>query len=75
VGRPNFAELAARETALILATVEVTDVRSLFAEFQARAVYIAEPLQQHDWGGLDFHIRDPDGNRISFVEFGAGQEV
>jgi hypothetical protein len=24
---------------------------------------------QPTWGGTDFHVRDPDGNVVSFVEF------
>ncbi|MBO9712529.1 glyoxalase superfamily protein [Sphingomonas sp.] len=71
VGRPNFAELAAREVSLILATVEVSDVKALFAEFESRGVDFAQPLVRQSWGGTDFQVRDPDGNAISFVEFGA----
>lgn len=69
VHRPNFAELAEREVSLILATIEVSDVRSLFAEFEGRDVDFAQRLVRQAWGGLDFHVRDPDGNRISFVEY------
>ena len=72
VGRPNFAELAAREESLILATIETDDVRSLAAEFQAAGADIVQPLTRQPWGGLDFQVRDPDGNRISFVQFGVG---
>ena len=66
---PNFAELAAREVSLILATIEVDDVRARFEEFSARGAEIAQPLTKQDWGGTDFHVRDPDGNVISFVAF------
>lgn len=69
VAAPNFAELAAREGALILATIGVSDVEPLFAEAQARGAEIVQPLETHDWGGRDFQVRDPDGNRISFVQF------
>jgi uncharacterized glyoxalase superfamily protein PhnB len=71
VEHPNFAELAAREESLILASVEVSDVRALFAEFEARDVEFPQEVQKQEWGGADFHIRDPDGNVISFVQFGA----
>ena len=70
VGRPNFAELAARETSLILATIETDGVRALFSEFEAAGADIVQPLVQQSWGGLDFQVRDLDGNRISFVQFG-----
>lgn len=69
VAEPNFAALAAREESLILATLEVTDVKALFTEFEAWGAEFAQPLIRHPWGGLDFHVRDPDGNVISFVEF------
>jgi catechol 2,3-dioxygenase-like lactoylglutathione lyase family enzyme len=69
VGQPNFADLAAREVSLILATIEVSDVHGLHAEFAARAVDIPQPPTQQVWGGTDFHVRDPDGNVISFVTY------
>jgi uncharacterized glyoxalase superfamily protein PhnB len=69
VHRPNFVELAAQEQSLILATIEVTDVKALFAEFEARKAEFAQRLVNQAWGGLNFHVRDPDGNCISFVEY------
>jgi len=70
VERPNFAELAAREVSLILATVEVSDVQGLHAEFAARGVEFPQAPTRQPWGGTDFHVRDPDGNVISFVTYG-----
>ncbi len=70
VGRPNFVELAAREVSLILASIEVSDVHGLFAEFQGRGVDFAQTPTRQAWGGTDFHVRDPDGNVISFVTYG-----
>ncbi|ODT09895.1 MAG: hypothetical protein ABS35_42470 [Kaistia sp. SCN 65-12] len=70
VHQPNFAELAARERALILATVEVSDLQGLFEEFQGRGVEFAQTPTKQPWGGTDFHVRDPDGNVISFVTYG-----
>lgn len=71
VGQPNFAELAAREASLILATIETDDVRALSSEFEAAGADVVQPLVRQPWGGLDFQVRDLDGNRISFVQFGA----
>ena len=71
VHEPNFAELAARECSLILATIEVADVRALFAELEGRGAPFGLPLVKQPWGGTDFHVRDPDGNVISFVSFAA----
>jgi uncharacterized glyoxalase superfamily protein PhnB len=69
VGQPNFAELAGREGSLILATIEVEGLKPLFEAFQAAGVDMPQKLTRQAWGGLDFHVRDPDGNVISFVEF------
>src|SRR5262245_22494701 len=67
VHQPNFAELAAREVSLILASIEVSDVQALFEEFNERGVEFTQKPTRQSWGGTDFHIRDPDGNVISFV--------
>lgn len=69
VHEPNFAELAAREVSLIIATIEVSDVQALFEEFRQQGVEFAQPPTSQDWGGMDFHVRDPDGNVISFVTY------
>jgi catechol 2,3-dioxygenase-like lactoylglutathione lyase family enzyme len=69
VHQPNFAELATREVSLILSTIEVSDVQALFEEFKARDVDFAQIPTRQDWGGTDFHVRDPDGNVFSFVTY------
>jgi uncharacterized glyoxalase superfamily protein PhnB len=71
VHQPNFTELAAREVSLILASVEVSDVRALFEEFNGRGVAFTQMPTRQIWGGTDFHVRDPDGNVISFVTYGS----
>ena len=68
VGRPNFAALAATETSLILATIEVSNLRALFEEYQERGVAFPQTITKQAWGGTDFHVRDPDGNVVSFVQ-------
>jgi uncharacterized glyoxalase superfamily protein PhnB len=70
VHEPNFAELAAREVSLILATVEVSDVQGLFEEFRERGIEFAQMPAKQPWGGTDFLVRDPDGNVVSFVTYG-----
>jgi uncharacterized glyoxalase superfamily protein PhnB len=69
VHQPNFAELAAREVSLILASIEVSDLQALFEAFKAKGADFAQTPTKQDWGGTDFHVRDPDGNVISFVTF------
>jgi uncharacterized glyoxalase superfamily protein PhnB len=71
VHEPVFADAAAREESLIVATIETDDVQALFAEYVARGADIAQPLVKQDWGGTDFQVRDPDGNVVSFVTVGA----
>ncbi|HEY6816364.1 MAG TPA: glyoxalase superfamily protein [Croceibacterium sp.] len=69
VGQPNFAELAAREVSLILATIAVPDVRALYAELEGRGAPFVQRLVQQPWGGLDCQVEDLDGNRIAFVTY------
>ena len=64
----TFAELAAREESLILSTIEVANVKALFQEYETRGVDFTQRLVRQAWGGLDFHVRDPDGNVVSFVQ-------
>jgi uncharacterized glyoxalase superfamily protein PhnB len=70
VTEPLFAQIAARETSLIAAAFETTDVQALFDEFSTRGARFAQTLVSQEWGGSDFHVRDPDGNVISFVTMG-----
>ena len=37
--------------------------------YEARNVDFAQRLVKQAWGGLDFHVRDPDGNIVSFVQY------
>jgi catechol 2,3-dioxygenase-like lactoylglutathione lyase family enzyme len=67
VAKPNFAELAASEDSLIAASAGVSNVYSLFEEFKQRGAQIAQAPTKQSWGGTDLHVRDPDGNVISFV--------
>jgi len=69
VHETNFVELASREGGLILTMIETTNVKALFQEYEARGVDLPQRLTRQAWGGLDFHVRDPDGNVISFVQF------
>jgi uncharacterized glyoxalase superfamily protein PhnB len=71
VHQPFFARAAALEESLIVASIEVSNVQALFAEFKARGVEFAQKLTKQAWGGTDFQVRDPDGNVISFVTYGS----
>jgi uncharacterized glyoxalase superfamily protein PhnB len=67
VRQPFFAQAAVREKSLICASIQVSNVQGLFREFKTRGVEFAQTLTKQAWGGTDFHVRDPDGNVISFV--------
>jgi len=69
VHHPFFAQAAAQEKSLIVASIEVANVQGLFEEFKARGVEFAQRLKKQAWGGTDFQVRDPDGNVISFVTY------
>ena len=69
VRQPNFTDLAAREPSLILATIEVSDVHALFEDLSQRGAPVAQAPTRQPWGGTDFHVRDLDGNVISFVTY------
>jgi uncharacterized glyoxalase superfamily protein PhnB len=68
---PNFTELAAREVSLILATIEASDVMALFETLKSSGADFPQLPTKQPWGGTDFHVRDPDGNVISFVTYEA----
>lgn len=68
-----FAQAAAREESLILASIQVENVQHLFHEFKARGVDFPQKLRKQAWGGTDFQVRDPDGNVISFVTYANAQ--
>lgn len=70
VAQPWFAKTWAEEESLIYATIEVTDVRALFQEFEERGVEFVQKIVKQPWGGTDFQVSDPDGNVISFVTYG-----
>jgi uncharacterized glyoxalase superfamily protein PhnB len=70
VQQPFFAQAAVQEKSLICASIQVSNVQGLFEEFKARGVEFAQKLKKQAWGGTDFHVRDPDGNVISFVTYG-----
>jgi uncharacterized glyoxalase superfamily protein PhnB len=69
VHEPFFAQAAAQEKSLIVASIEVSNVQGLFEEFKERGVEFAQRLKKQAWGGTDFQVRDPDGNVISFVTY------
>ena len=69
VHEPNFTAIASREESLLCASFEVSNAQGLFEEFKRRGAEFTQPLRKQAWGGTDFHVQDPDGNVISFVNY------
>lgn len=64
---PVFADGAVRREGLIMAFVEMPNVRELYAEYLETGVEIAQRLTKQAWGGTDFIVRDLDGNGVAFA--------
>jgi catechol 2,3-dioxygenase-like lactoylglutathione lyase family enzyme len=56
------------EEGLIMAFVPVDNLKALFAEYQVSGAHVVQHPTKQAWGGFDFLIEDPDGNRIAFVQ-------
>ncbi|MER7247099.1 VOC family protein [Kribbella sp. NPDC000426] len=67
VHEPVLTAGAAREEAVVMAFIEVRNVKELYAEYLAAGVEPAQKLTKQAWGGTDFIVRDPDGNTVAFV--------
>jgi catechol 2,3-dioxygenase-like lactoylglutathione lyase family enzyme len=53
---------------------EVDAAAGLIADFEQRGARITVPLTEQPWGGRDFHVHDPDGCVLCFVEL-AGDDA
>ena len=62
-----FGQGRVAEEGLIMAYVPVDNIKALFAEYQAKGVEFSQAPTLQAWGGTDFHVLDPDGNRTAFV--------
>jgi catechol 2,3-dioxygenase-like lactoylglutathione lyase family enzyme len=73
VHEPVFGPGRVADEGLIMAFVPIDNLRALHAEYQAKGVPIVQAPTRQAWDGTDFHVEDPDGNRISFVSMGAAR--
>ncbi|MBC9932994.1 VOC family protein [Chitinophaga qingshengii] len=55
----------------IYLTIEVEDVKSVYAEIQAKGVPIRVMLREEPWGDHHFAITDPNGVGIDIVQYAA----
>ena len=56
---------------LIMAFIEVENVKALYGTYLAAGVTFDQKLKKQAWGGRDFIVRDLDGNGICFVGLSA----
>jgi catechol 2,3-dioxygenase-like lactoylglutathione lyase family enzyme len=66
VCEPVFAGDIREREDLLAATVGVSGVKALYEEFKAKGATFHQGIKRHPWGAIDFIVRDPDGNLISF---------
>jgi hypothetical protein len=67
-----MTDLDALNTSLPLTVAEeIVAVEAGFGnwEYERRGVEFAQRLVRQAWGGIDFHVRDVDGNVTSFVQY------
>ncbi len=65
---PSISEGARRsEEALLSATILVTNLKSLYLEFQSSGVAFSQTLRKEPWGSRTFIVVDPDGNLLCFA--------
>lgn len=67
VHEPVFAIGTHDRDGLIMAFIEVENVKALYASYVAAGVTLEQKLKKQAWGGRDFIVRDLDGNAICFV--------
>jgi uncharacterized glyoxalase superfamily protein PhnB len=67
VHEPVFAVGAQDREGLIIAFIQVDDIKALYAEYAAAGATFEQKLKKEAWGGRDFIVRDLDGNGICFA--------
>ena len=66
VCEPVFAGDIRQREDLASAIVGVSGVKALYEEFKAKGAAFHQGIKRHPWGAIDFVVKDPDGNLISF---------
>lgn len=66
VCEPVFAGDIREREDLCGAMIGVSGVKALYEEFKAAGAVFHQGLKRHPWGAIDFVVKDPDGNLISF---------
>ena len=71
---PVFAGDIREREELLAAQVGVSGVKALYEEFKAKGATFYQGVKRHPWGAIDFVVKDPDGNLISFG-WGSAEEA
>src|SRR5690606_9641 len=61
---PEAGQLIGRFVGVSLA---VPDMEALYRTLQEHGVEVESPPQQQPWGGTLLHVKDPDGNVLTFL--------
>jgi uncharacterized glyoxalase superfamily protein PhnB len=67
VHQPVLTVGAQDRDGLIVAFIEVENVKALYGEYVTAGATFDQKLKKQAWGGRDFIVRDPDGNGLCFV--------
>lgn len=67
VHQPMYVAGLREKEGVIAAFVAVTNVKELFAEYQARDVPFVHRLRKEAWGQSSFIVSGPDGNALCFA--------
>jgi catechol 2,3-dioxygenase-like lactoylglutathione lyase family enzyme len=66
VCEPPFAGDIREREDLLAAMIGASGVKALYEEFKAAGASFHQTIKRHPWGAIDFVVKDPDGNLISF---------
>jgi catechol 2,3-dioxygenase-like lactoylglutathione lyase family enzyme len=66
VREPVFAGDIRQREDLLAAAIGVSGVKALYEEFKAKGATFHQGIKRHPWGAIDFVVKDPDRNLISF---------
>jgi catechol 2,3-dioxygenase-like lactoylglutathione lyase family enzyme len=70
VDRPVLDKIAVAmksDIDMLVASISVDDVLTLYSEFQGAGVAFHQELRLEPWGAKSFIVRDPDGNLLLFA--------
>ena len=64
---PSDAEAADLTGRFVAVSLKVEDIQATYDELTARGVEFLGPPEEHSWGGVLAHLRDPEGNVLTLL--------